>query len=90
MCVRVCVREGKSERGREGARIFQYGICTYESAMYIFSLCTLDSSVPKKCGKRQKKTTIASSHDLSNEDPLSQAATVTTRGKGTPFFANKD
>ena len=81
MC--ACVREGKSGRGREGARVFQYGICTYESAIYIFLLCTLGSSVPKKCGKRQKETTSASSHDLSNEDPLSQAATVTARGKGT-------
>ena len=44
--------------------------------------------MPKKCGKRQKETTSGSSHDLSNEDPLSQAATVTARGKGTSLFAN--
>ena len=81
MCVCVC----------EGGRVFQYMVYvhTYESAIFIFSLCTLGSSAPKKCGKRQKETTSASSHDLSNEDPLSQAAKVTARGKGTSLFAKK-
>ena len=54
-----------------------------------------DSSLPANRGKGQKKTTNSrdlqtTSHYLSDEDPLSQAATVTTRGKGTSFFANKD